>query len=404
VTRRLVAWYLALACAALSGCASKDEAGADDATAGQAGSAAGGSAGTSSTATEKELEATVDCVSMMEAGPKTAGYVQYAFTWAPLKGGGESHLGRFMEDSEPKRCTVAFRGDSVFEAGKPYDAFYGDDQAHVFDADFTRDTMMFAINYNGREYLSREGTFRVDFAETGKRAGSYDVYAMNDAGEVGHFQGRWDYCSYGIRRDCDYNVTGALERRARFTSPAVFDADAEPSDCRVLVDEATGGVQVDLEVAIWRGMSVTQLYTAGCDPGNQTGLNKNRLTFRTGGWKGPGKYGPFKSTKLGTFGGQELLLPSLSWQTPLSFQDVEYYTGNFQFCFFSKPITEGLNPFFARTNEGSVCEYEIRTDPGYVSISCDNVYHSHSNLRTFANPSSANGEFHMESDCDVELK
>jgi hypothetical protein len=388
----------ALACALSSGCASKDDAepepGSDN---------RGGSAGSASVTTEKELEATVDCVSMMESGPKTAGYVQYAFTWAPLKGGGESHLGRFMEDTDPKRCTVAFRGDSVFEAGQTYQAFYGKDEAHVFDADFERDTMMFAINYNGREYLSREGSFVVDFSETGKRAGTYDVFAMNDAGEVGHFTGRWDYCSYGIRRDCDYNVTGALERKARFSSPAVFDAEAEPSDCRVLVDDATGGVQVDVEVAIWRGMSVTQLYTAGCDPGNQTGLNKNRLTFKTGGWKGPGKYGPFKSTKF-TSGGKELFLPSLYWQTPLSFQDVEYYTGNFQFCFFSKPITQGLDPFYARTNEGSVCEYEIRTDPGFVSISCDNVYHSHSVLRTFPHPDVANGDFHMESDCDVEFK
>lgn len=300
--------------------------------------------------------------------------------------------------------TVAFRGDSVFEAGKTYDAFYGEDRAHVFDADFTRDTMMFAINYNGREYLSREGSFQVHSSEPGKRAGTYDVYATNDAGEVGHFTGRWDYCSYGIRRDCDYNVTGALERRARFTSAAVFDAEAEPNDCRVLVDEATGGVQVDLEVAIWRGMSVTQLYTAGCDPGNQTGLNENRFTFKTGGWKGPGKYGPFKSTKFLQPDGKELLLPSLHWQTPLSFQDVERYSGNFQFCFFSTPITEGLDPFYARTNEGALCEYEIRTEPGYVSISCDDVYHSHTSLRTFVDPRAATGAVHMESDCDVEFK
>lgn len=388
----LLAWTLSI------GCASKDDAEPDSIPDNQ-----GGSAGSASVTTEKELEATVDCVSMMESGPKTAGYVQYAFTWAPLKGGGESHLGRFMEDGEPKRCTVAFRGDSVFEAGKTYQAFYGKDEAHVLDAKFDRDTMMFAINYNGREYLSREGSFVVDFSEPGKRAGTYDVYAMNDAGEVGHFQGRWDYCSYGIRRDCDYNVTGALERKARFKSPAVFDAEAEPSDCRVLVDEKTGGVQVDVELAIWRGMSVTQLYTAGCDPGNQTGLNKNRLTFKTAGWKGPGKYGPFKSTKF-TSAGKELFLPSLYWQTPLSFQDVEFYSGNFQFCFFSKPITEGLDPFYARTNEGSVCEYEIRTEPGFVSISCSNVYHSHSALRTFPHPEQANGDFQMESDCDVEFK
>ncbi|MDF3064646.1 MAG: hypothetical protein K0R38_247 [Polyangiaceae bacterium] len=395
---RLIALALVLA---PSGCAAKDDAAANDTSVGRAGSAAGGQGAVT---TEKELEATVDCISMMESGPKTAGYVQYAFTWAPLKGGGESHLGRYMEDDEPKRCTVAFRGDSVFEAGRNYKAFYGEERAHVFDADFARDTMMFAINYNGREYLSREGSFRVDFSETGKRAGTYDVYAMNDVGEVGHFTGRWDYCSYGIRRDCDYNVTGALERQARFTSPAVFDAEAEPSDCRVLVDEATGGVQVDVELAIWRGMSVTQLYTAGCDPGNRTGLNKNRFTFKTGGWKGPGKYGPFKSTKFVQAGGQELLLPSLYWQTPLSFQDVEYYSGNFQFCFFSKPIVDALDPFYARTNEGSVCEYEIRTEPGYVAISCSDVYHSHSALRTYVQPSAANGPFHMESDCDVEFK
>ncbi len=398
--RELVA---VLACALLSSCAAKDDAQPEAGSDNRGGSAAAGSAGSAGVTTEKELEATVDCVSMMESGPKTAGYVQYAFTWAPLKGGGESHLGRFMEDSEPKRCTVAFRGDSVFEAGKTYPAFYGRDEAHVSDARFERDTMMFAINYNGREYLSREGSFVVDFSELGKRSGSYDVFAMNDAGEVGHFKGRWDYCSYGIRRDCDYNVTGALERKARFSSPAVFDAEAEPSDCRVLVDEKTGGVQVDVELAIWRGMSVTQLYTAGCDPGNQTGLNKNRLTFKTGGWKGPGKYGPFKSTKF-TSAGKELFLPSLRWETPLSFQDVEYYTGNFQFCLFSKPITQGLDPFYARTNEGSVCEYEIRTDPGFVSISCDNVYHSHVALRTFPHPEQANGDFHMESGCDVEFK
>jgi hypothetical protein len=51
-----------------------------------------------------------------------------------------------------------------------------------------------------------------------------------------------------------------------------------------------------------------------------------------------------------------------------------------------------------------VCEYEIRTDPGFVSISCDNVYHSHTALRTFPHPEAANGDFHMESDCDVEFK
>jgi hypothetical protein len=388
------------------GCASKDDATDEPPSSADGGSDGSGSAGRGGGTHTRTLEATVDCVAMMTAGPKTAGIGEFAFTWAPLKGGGEAHLAPYHREPEPKRCTVAFRGDSTFPVGKKLKVFYADHEALTFDAQFPVDTMMFAINYNGKEYLSREGSLQVDFSEAGKRSGTYDLYASADDGEVGHFTGRWDYCAYGVRRDCPYNVDGARGAKAKFTSALVYDAETEPNDCRVFVDEKTGGVEVDLEVSIWRGMSITQLYTAGCDLGLQSGVNANRFTFKTGGWKGPGKYGPFKSVKVREAQGGEpaLFLPSLYWKTPLSFQDVKYYSTNFQFCFANEDRVNAAS-FAAYTQEDSVCEYEIRTDPGHVDISCSNVYHASPAIeQTYGRPELMSAPFSLSADCLVEYK
>lgn len=391
---------------ASAGCASKDDAAKDDEPSASAGSGGGENGGSGGGTHTKMLEATVDCVSMMTAGPKTAGLSEFAFTWAPLRGEGQALLAPYHREPEPKRCTAVFRNDSDFPVGETFKAFYADHEALTFDAQFPVNTMMFAINYNGKEYSSREGSIDVTFSETGKRAGTYDIYAMADDGEVGHFKGRWDYCAYGVRRDCPYNVEGARGAKAKFSSPAVFEAEAEPNDCRIFIDEQTGGVQVDLEVSIWRGMSITQLYTAGCDLGLQGGLNANRFTFKTGGWTGPGKYGPYKSVKVkeATADQSALYLPSMYWKTPLSFQDVKYYSTNFQFCFANEdPVN--ASTFAAYTQEGSVCEYEIQTDPGHVAITCSNVFHGSPALeQTWGRHELVNGDFSMSSDCLVEYK
>jgi hypothetical protein len=61
--------------------------------------------------------------------------------------------------------------------------------------------------------------------------------------------------------------------------------------------------------------------------------------------------------------------------------------------------------FIAHTQEGSVCEYEIKTDPGHVDISCTNVRHASPAFQeTFGRVELENGPFSMSADCLVEFK
>lgn len=371
----------------------------------------GGAAGGPSEGGTVTVDGTVDCIAMMVgANETTLSSLTWAYTWAPLAGDGESHIGKFYGDSTPKRCTMVFREGSQFKAGGVIGLHKPIDQDFVASFSFPKNAAVVAINYQGKEYVASEGSVSFDSYEAGKAAGTYDGYFALDDGAIGHFSGKFDFCSYGVRRDCPYNVVGAFAQKATVTSMSVNAADAEPGACRVLVDRATGGLQLDLDLAIWRKMSVTQLYTAGCDPGNQSGLNANRLTFKSGGWKGPGHYGPFKSVKVADADPDastgELWLPSLAWTSPASFSDLLTFDNPGAYCLWQKQLLSYENAYKGYSTANSQCEYTITESPGHVDLTCTKVWHY---TRFFSDWATRLGNddippLTLSSDCDVVYK
>jgi hypothetical protein len=78
----------------------------------------------------------------------------------------------------------------------------------------------------------------------------------------------------------------------------------------MLVDRATGALQVDMELIQWGGVNTTQLFVQECEqstgmpPCRKAGETacfpppRNRFTFRAGGVTGPGSYGPFQAAAI----------------------------------------------------------------------------------------------------------
>ncbi len=357
---------------------------------------------------ETKLEAVVDCVGMM-AGTRTPISWQVAYTHAPVSGEVISEttaLGQFMGSDVPKRCVL-----SLFEAAPGDELAIVDPYVSGQSPIIPRSGVaVMAIHYAGREHVAKAGKLFVEEVEgrgqeMSRGRGRYEAVIDVD-GVEGRFTGQWEFCEYGVRRDCPYSIKGGLQKPLRISTMSVADADAEATDCRIVVDDATGAVQMDLQIDIFRGMSITQLF-AGCDLEQTRGYNANRLTFRTGGWKGPGKYGPFRSTDF-DWNGKKIRLPVVEWDFAMAFVDRLSFTRTESYCLWQENFVgaaAGSLSYDAYLRDGATCEYTITESPGHIELRCDDFWHysnyfvDFAQLRTQPAP-----PLELSADCRVEHK
>jgi hypothetical protein len=145
---------------------------------------------------------------------------------------------------------------------------------------------------------SRSGSLRLDGFSPTEGAGTLDVIATSatDGRDV-RMRGPFDFCAYGDRADCPYLTRGGLTKKVRFRDPDGYTSKGDEtlaSDCRVLIDRASGGVQVDLELGIFNGAVVAR-WQARCD--GPVPPERSRSVFRPGGVTDPWTCGPFTTQR-----------------------------------------------------------------------------------------------------------
>jgi hypothetical protein len=242
------------------------------------------------------------------------------------------------------------------------------------------------IIYGEDIWVARQGTVRLDQHEPGKGSGAFEVVATSatDA-RVVRMVGPFDFCDYGRRTDCPYLTGGGLTKRVRFMDPDGYTEggdDTFASDCRVLIDRASGGVQVDLQIGVFNGVAVSR-WQDQCDL--LVPPRTNGFVFRSGGVTGPGTYGPFATRRYS----EQLLLPWFELRLPL------LYYGGSGACL----TLYNREPMVARASEGTTCTYTISESPGTFELDCTDAEHAE-----VAPPYLKRGDFHLEADCDVRYR
>lgn len=243
------------------------------------------------------------------------------------------------------------------------------------------------VQYGGHVWVSREGSVQLTRNEGNLVEGHFDVIATNENGERAHLFGPMDWCAYGNRADCPYQTHGGLTKEISYSEPDGFDCDdgCMLSECRVLIDRATGGVQVDGRFGLFRHINVGHWpyqceYPSALDGG---------FTFRSGGVDGPGTYGPFRSHDT------ELIVDD-EW--PLVLPEFELFVPKSWFGWSTACLTDWGKYIYAHQVSGeTVCSFTIEDgEPGRFSLECTDAMHGESH--TFA---PVQGDFTLEADCDV---
>lgn len=242
------------------------------------------------------------------------------------------------------------------------------------------------VRYAGVEYPIREGIIVEE--NTGTRGrGTYNTVLATDRGRV-WLHGRFDFCDYVADPECPYRIEGELPHAFEIATPTM-QGQGEASDCRVLIDRTTGGMQVDMQVATWYGRNVTQIYTRLCQ--QAPGLNDNGFQFQAGGVTGPGSYGPYRATEFPP------TLPSVSLRLPVTFIPGQF-ANELQAC----ALAVAQHTVTTSTVQGeSTCEYSVSENPGRFTLSCKDV----EDMRpTFLVPFMARGDLTLSTGCDVRYR
>ncbi len=251
--------------------------------------------------------------------------------------------------------------------------------------------------------------------------GGYYGTFVSDSGEVAQISGAIDMCDQTTHPECPYTIENVLPYKFE-AATRVLSAWGEATACRAIIDPATGGLQVDMEAAVWNGINISQLFRTSCPQREDVDPDwyGNRMTFKAGGVTGPGAYGPFRVTN---FDGTQL--PSLEWRAPAIFVGQSNRIGmlNFyQVCGSPEPYvfkTMDWTNYDKEVGVDSQCSFEITDgDPGLVSIHCTEVMHdrtvpteapcSNPNIGCTPDCSFATAtcghDFEWEGDCDVVVR
>ena len=262
------------------------------------------------------------------------------------------------------------------------------------------------INFEGTEWHTQTGCMKFSHYEEstnthpGKAVGEYEIIVSGGTDSIvfASVTGQLDWCEYGNRDDCPIEFNVGLTKQVSVNAPGGFvkyqvtdafaDGFGEATACRVLIDNTTGGVRVDMELGSWLGLPITQ-YGAFCwGAGVQKTPPRNYFLFESWGVTGPGTYGPSESCEVG---------PSFHWEVPRTWE------GRMDFDMCTKIDVEHSTSWVDPT-EDSVCTFSIEEDPGKFSLNC-----TETRWNTLVGPKPSDpdvvaktfGDFHLEADCDV---
>ncbi len=269
-------------------------------------------------------------------------------------------------------------------------------------------TGTFFMSYLGGQWVMRSGEIVLEDEPSPFRAnGRYDGLFRGPGGQTARIQGLFEWCEPSFE-DCPYKIDVDFPYEFQ-VSTAIGDSWGQATECRVLIDRTSGGMQVDMQIGSWRGVNVSQYWNKQCS--NRSASmgpldNANRLTFRAGGVTGAGRYGPFVTTDFGN----DVLLPHLGWELPSNFWQHIYLESDAQYCRLGRmggglaTQSTGTNALGDPVGGPSICEWEVTEgSPGRFDLSCSRVIPTYQGDFFFTTRMNF-GEFHLTSACDVRFK
>lgn len=223
--------------------------------------------------------------------------------------------------------------------------------------------MSLLIEFGEETWVSRSGTVTLPELLGDRASGEFDVIATNSDNEELRIKGPIDFCDYLGSDACPYgfDTTGLpIDVSFNFSDDSWgATQDTYATDCQAVIDSASGGMQVDMQIGVWKGRNIAD-YQVQCDFPYPT---SNSFRFRTGGVTGPGTYGPWATTSH-TVGAETVELPELDMKIP------KVYYG------FSC-LSDYDQKLQVNTSEsgGSSCEFTVEQgEPeGFFSLSCTNA-------------------------------
>ncbi len=267
---------------------------------------------------------------------------------------------------------------------------------------------LLALNLGGVAYLMMDGDITFDpGSRRAKASGTYDgtFEPISEQGEPLRVRGRFDYCHLPTEADCPYKIEGQLDFPFTVSSPKLGQSiPGEATDCRVIVDSNTGSTQLDMQIGVYRGVNLGQLFDNCVDVLDFLDyelINDNRLRYRTGGVTGAGTFGPYVSQAWDDGSGGTEVLPELEWKMPPSF--VYMYTGAAEttsVCHFL--LQSGCDGFpcdgsYVRTQPDlSQCTLTL-SEPDHVNLSCEDTVSMVPNLP----PLFEEGDFELDATCRI---
>lgn len=247
------------------------------------------------------------------------------------------------------------------------------------------------FNRGDEWWVAIDGDVTLTTRQNGILAGGYTVEAAQVVdgaltGERAAISGRFDACVYSSGgADCRYVADYEELPEVSIDAPVV-DGDGQAAVCRMLIDEASGGVRVDMVLATWRGDNVADIWTPQCNTAYQD-VPTTSFVFHGVEYDGPGTYGPYTARQVG-----DQWVPGFSWSYPKTFIGLGDYN---QACavYYEPPAT--VTP-----TTGSACTYSIETEPGRFSLTCTETEERGSGVLNYG----SQGDFAIEMDCDVRFR
>lgn len=209
------------------------------------------------------------------------------------------------------RCVVAIS-----------DTFWGGDVTlWTSGGTMPQNGMTLQIAYGDDVWVARSGSVTVDLADgdVAMGEGTYDIQATSQNDDrVARLRGPIQWCDFTVRDDCPYASTSGLEKSLELDlwgGPLVTEG-TQLTDCRVLIDPARAGAQVDLQIGVLNGVNA-DAWPHLCD---LSFALPQKLQFQIPTVTGPGTYDltaqafPHPNP---TYTGQQLVLPAIDLQLPI---------------------------------------------------------------------------------------
>lgn len=264
--------------------------------------------------------------------------------------------------------------------------------------------------HRGSLWRSHDGCIKLDSYEPttktspGRGSGEFEVVvvetpvnSMVGTGRYGIARGRVEWCEHSNRPDCGVAAASTgLVKAVEIDAPggevsfkptdAFRNTTGMATECRMLIDQASGGLRVDMELGEFAGLPVL-LYGKSCfGDGLQRAPMPNHFTFETAGVTGPGAYQTAERCGPGSD-----FKPWLQWDVPRSWEG----RTSFQEC-----LLGYLNAQSSVTpTELTTCELTVAESR--FELSCNEV--------RWAPPPGSPGKVQfgpltMAMDCDLEYR